>query len=68
MVEEATVDCYNEEEQVSGLFTMIEENVSVSFETQALGVSLTVTSVDSRPPIVLALGSSRQDATQLRQA
>ena len=35
MVEEATVDCYNEEEQATGLFTMIEENLRVPFETGA---------------------------------
>ena len=29
MVEEATVDCYNEDEQATGLFTMIEENLTV---------------------------------------
>jgi hypothetical protein len=46
MVEEATVDCYNEEEQATGLFTMIEENLTVPFETRVLGVSVTVTGVD----------------------
>lgn len=46
MVEEATVDCYNEAEQVSGFFTMIEERVAVPFETQVLGVDVTVESVD----------------------
>jgi len=25
MIEEATVDCYDEDEQVTGLFTMIED-------------------------------------------
>jgi hypothetical protein len=46
MVEEATVDCYNEEEQATGLFTMIEENLTVPFETRVLGVSATVTGLD----------------------
>lgn len=46
MVEEATVDCYNEEEQATGLFTMIEEKLTVPFETRVLGVSVTVTGVD----------------------
>ncbi len=46
MVEEATVDCYNEEEQVTGLFTMLEEYLAVPFETRVLGVSVIVTSVD----------------------
>jgi hypothetical protein len=47
MVEEATVDCYNEDEQATGLFTMIEENLEVPFETRVLaGVSVAVASVD----------------------
>lgn len=46
MVEEATVDCYNEEEQATGLFTMIEENLRVPFETRVLGGRVTVTGVD----------------------
>ena len=46
MVEEATVDCYNEDEQVTGLFTMIEDNLAVPFETLVLGVKVTVANVD----------------------
>ncbi len=46
MVEEATIDSYNEEEQATGLFTMIEEKLTVPFETRVLGVSVTVTGVD----------------------
>ncbi len=42
----ATVDCYNEEEQVTALFTTIEDNLTLPFETRVLGVSVTVTSVD----------------------
>ena len=46
MVEEATVDCYNEDEQATGLFTLIEDNLAVPFATEVLGVSVTVESVD----------------------
>ena len=46
MVEEATVDCYNESEQTTGWFTMIDENLAVPFETTLLGVPVTVTRVD----------------------
>lgn len=46
MVEEATVDCYNEDEQVGGLFNMIEDKLAVPFETLLLGVEVTVVSVD----------------------
>lgn len=46
LVGEAIVDCYNESEQVSGPYTMIEENLHVPFETEVLGVPVTVTGVD----------------------
>jgi len=46
LIEEATVDCYNEEEQVTGLFTMLEEHLALPFQTTVLGLSATVTRVD----------------------
>ncbi len=49
MVEEATVDCYNEAEQATGLFTIIEENLAVPFATTVLGVPVTVEGVDIEP-------------------
>ncbi len=45
MVEEATVDCYNEGEEATGLFTMLESNLAVPFETGVLGVAVTVKKV-----------------------
>jgi hypothetical protein len=42
MIEEATVDCYNESERITGWFTMIEQNLAVPFETMVLGVPATV--------------------------
>jgi hypothetical protein len=46
LVEEATVDCFNEDEQVTGLYTMIETNLAVPFRTTVLGVEVTVEGVD----------------------
>jgi hypothetical protein len=46
MIEEATVDCYNESEAATGLFTMLEENLVVPFTTILLGVEVTVQKVD----------------------
>ena len=46
MIEEATVDCYNESEQMTGWFTMLEENLRVPFDTMVLGVPVTVKRVD----------------------
>ena len=45
LVEEATVDAYNEEEQLSGFAVMIEDNLEIPFETTVLGVMVTVNGV-----------------------
>ena len=42
LVEEATVDAYDEAEQAGGFFTMVEENLDVPFSTVVLGVEVTV--------------------------
>ena len=42
MIQAATIDCYNKSEEVTGWFTMIEENLAVPFETRVLGVPVTV--------------------------
>jgi hypothetical protein len=46
MIEQATVDAYGDSEQITGWFTMIEENLAVPFETKVLGVPITVERVD----------------------
>jgi len=46
MIEQATVDAYDESEQITGWFTMIEENLAVPFETMVFGVSVTVERFD----------------------
>ncbi len=46
LIEEATVDCYNESEEISGIFTMMEENLAVPFKTTILGVDVTVERID----------------------
>ena len=46
MIEEATVDAYNESEQFTGFFTVIEDNLKVPFKTNVLGVEVTVIGVD----------------------
>src|SRR6266576_4425068 len=45
LVEEATVDAYNDEEQLSGFAVMIEDNLELPFETTVLGVMVTVNGV-----------------------
>src|SRR5262245_20955422 len=46
LVEEAIIDAYNESEQVVGLFTMMEDNLKLQFQTEILGISVTVEKVD----------------------
>lgn len=46
LIEQATVDCYNESEQATGLFTMIEEHLALPFQTIVLGVPVMVARVD----------------------
>ncbi len=45
-VEAATVDCYNEFEQITGWLTVIDENLAMPFETTVLGVPVTVERTD----------------------
>jgi hypothetical protein len=46
LIEEATVDTYNEIEAVDGFLTVIEEHLAVPFTTTVLGVEVTVIRVD----------------------
>ena len=41
LVVEAVVDAYNDDEQLTGLYTMIEDNLAMPFETTVLGAALT---------------------------
>jgi hypothetical protein len=49
MIEEATVDAYNDEEQITGLFTMLDEHLALPFDTEMLGITVTVTKIDLTP-------------------
>jgi hypothetical protein len=48
MIEEATVDAYDESEQATGWFTMFEEHLALPFDTVVLGVPVRVTRIDHR--------------------
>lgn len=45
MIEEATIDCHDEEEALTGFATMIENDLEVPFTTAVLGITVTVTGV-----------------------
>lgn len=65
LIEEATVDAYGEDEQLTGFFTMIEESLALPFTTTVLGVDVSVVGVDlaedGRVVARCARGSVRQD-------
>jgi hypothetical protein len=46
LVEEATVDAFNEDEQLTGLYTLMDEHLAVPFESVVLGVPATVRRID----------------------
>jgi hypothetical protein len=46
LIEEATVDAYNDHEQITGLFTMLDEHLAVPFDTELLGIPVTVRKID----------------------
>jgi hypothetical protein len=64
LIEDATVDCYNVEEQASGFCTMIEENLALPFTTRVLGVDVSVVAVEmddvGAPKVVCEHGGERQ--------
>lgn len=46
LIEEATVDAHDESEQVTGLYTMLEEHLEFPFQTRVLGVDVSVEGID----------------------
>jgi len=63
LIAEATVDCYNEEEQLTGLFTLLEDNLVLPFETNVLGVPVTVAGIDLTDCGIVAI-CQRDDVRQ----
>jgi hypothetical protein len=55
MIEEATVDAYGDDEQLTGLFTMIEERLAVPFTATVLGIEVTVRKVDLTADTIVAI-------------
>jgi len=42
LIDEATVDCYNEDEELAGFAVVIEDNLALPFETTLLRITVTV--------------------------
>ena len=48
LIAEATVDCYNDSECVTGFYTMLDDNLTVPFQTVVLDVDVTVAGIYGR--------------------
>lgn len=48
LIEEAIVDAYNESEQRTAFYTLLDEHLDVPFETRLLGAAATVERIDMR--------------------
>ena len=63
LVEQAVVDAYGDDEQLTGLYTMIEGNLALPFTTTVLGVAADVEGVDLTGSGIVAIcarGTHRQ--------
>jgi hypothetical protein len=64
LIDEATVDCYNESNQLSGIFSTPEEHLETPFTTHLLGVEAVVERVELADENEIAAacrrGSNRQ--------
>jgi hypothetical protein len=64
MIEEAIVDAYGESEQMTGFFTMLEDQLKLPFKTEVLGMQVTVERLDltddDQIVTICSRGGSRQ--------
>lgn len=63
LIDEATVDCYNEDEELTGFAVMLEDNLTLPFETTVLGVPVTVNEIRQTASGIVAIcvrGKHRQ--------
>jgi hypothetical protein len=65
MIAEATVDAYGDDEQLTGLFTMIEDHLVVPFITTVLGVEVTVKKVDLTADGIVAICGRGRDRQRI---
>ncbi|MEW6363479.1 MAG: calcium-binding protein [Acidobacteriota bacterium] len=64
LIQEAIVDAYDESEQTTGFYTMLEDHLAMPFGTEVLGVEVTVERLDmtedGQVVVACARGKSRQ--------
>ena len=70
LIAEATVDCYNDSEQITGLHVMLEEHLDLPFKTKVLGLEVIVEAIQlteaAEMVAVCARGRIRQAIPLLR--
>ena len=70
LIEEATVDCHDDSEQITGFQAMLEEHLDLPFSTKVLGLHVTVEAIQlteaAEMVAVCAHGSLRQAIPLLR--
>jgi len=70
LIEEATVDCYDDAEQITGFHAMLEERLNLPFKTKVLGLDVTVEAIElteaAEMVAVCTRGSIRQAIPLLR--
>ena len=64
LIEEATVDAYDESEQMIGFHTMLSENLEMPFKTQVLGVEVQVEKLDLTDDNQIAVICTRGKSSQ----
>jgi len=64
LITEATVDCYNESECITSFYTILVDNLAVPFQSEVLGVDVTVTDVDLTEAGQITAVCMRGSATQ----
>lgn len=65
LIEDATVDAHDESEQVTGLYTMMEEHIELPFQTRILGMEVTVDAIDLNEVEQVVAVCSRDGARQI---
>ena len=63
LIDEATVDCCNEDEELTGFAVMLEDNLALPFGTTVLGVPVTVNEIRQTASGIVAIcvrGKHRQ--------
>jgi len=70
LIEEATVDCHDDSEQITGFHAMLEERLDLPFKTKVLGLEVTVEAIElteaAEMVAVCSRGSIRQAIPLLR--